>query len=300
METQNMNGMLRLDLQMFAGEGEEFGAYDPSTAYEGIETTPATPEPAAAPEGGGEPQPPAEQPPAEPEYLDFGGRKVIATDETRGLHQDFLNQQRYITQLQQFQQQAPVQQQPQTEQPQAPSANMQEWNEETWNKFYENPQEVLGSVIQQTINSVLAEKVDPILEERQWEKSVQEMNEKFHDFGDFTDGIQEVLNANPDLAYREGGLEDAYFRAKAAAASSQPTPEQLMQNPQFIQSVLQNPEIQQQFLTQYLSQKQQTNQQIPNLMGRGSGQSFVPATPEDSPKTLREATRLFNKQLGLR
>lgn len=293
MEKNRFENWLRLDLQ-FHADGEEFGAYDPSTAYEGIDTgTPATPE------GGGETPPLAGEipaaPPAEPEYLDFGGRKVVATDELRGLHQDYINQQRYITQLTQ-QQQPPAQQPPQE---QAPSANMQEWNEDTWNKFYENPQEVLGSVIQQTINSVLAEKVDPILEERKWEQNVSEMNERFHDFGDYTEGIQEILEANPDLAYREGGLEDAYYRAKAMAAESQPSPEQLMQNPQFIQSLLQNPQVQQQFLNQYLSQKQETNQQIPNLMGRGVG-GFTPATPENSPTSLREASRLFMKQLGNR
>lgn len=285
------SNMLRMNLQMF-GEGEEFGAYDPSTAYEGIETgEPATPE------GGGEPTPPIEQPPAEPEYLDFGGRKVVATDELRGLHQDYLNQQRYITQLQQ--QQAP-QAQPQVQpQAEAPSANMNDWNEDTWNRFYEKPQEVLAEIIQGSISQVLAEKVDPILEERQWENSVAEMNERYHDFSDYTETIQQVLEANPDLAYREGGLEDAYYRAKALTLQGQPSPEQLMQNPQFVQSMLSNPQVQQQFLNQYLNQKQQTNQQIPNLMGRGTG-GFTPATPENSPTSLREASRLFMKQLGNR
>lgn len=288
--------MLRMNLQMFAEGGEEFGAYDPSTAYEGIDTgTPATPE------GGGEPTPPEPgiepAPQAEPEYLDFSGRKVLATDETRELYNDYMNQQRYITQLQQQQQ---FQQQPQQQQqPEAPSANMADWNEDTWNKFYEKPQEVLAEIIQGTINGVLAEKVDPILEERQWEQNVSQMNERYHDFAEFTEDIQQVLEANPELAYREGGLEDAYFRAKAMKLSNTPSPDQLMQNPQFIQSVLQNPQVQQQFLNQYLTNKQQTNQQIPNLMGRGTG-GFTPATPEQSPTTLREASRLFMKQQGYR
>lgn len=294
MEKNVQNNWLRLDLQRFA-DGEEFGAYDPSTAYEGIDTgTPATPE------GGGEPTPPLAgeeplaEPPAEPEYLDFGGRKVLANDETRGLYQDFLNQQRYITQL--------TQQQPQAQAPSEPepvSANMNDWNEDTWNRFYEKPQEVLAEIINGSINQVLAAKVDPILEERQWEQNITEMNEQFHDFGDYTESIQEILESNPALAESREGLERAYFQAKAMAADSQPSPEQLMQNPQFIQSLLQNPQVQQQFLNQYLNQKQQTNQQIPNLMGRGTG-GFTPATPENSPTSLREASRLFMKQLGNR
>lgn len=287
--------LLKLDLQFFSEE--EFGAYDPSTAYEGVGEVETG-------DNGGQVAEPVAQ---EPEYLDFGGRKVAANDDLRGLHQDYVNQQRYITSLTEqmnaykmVAETAKSQPQPQAAEQNLPSANIGDWDEDTWNKFYENPQEILGGTVQQIVNQILAEKVDPILEERQWEAEVNRMTESYPDFGQFADQIQNVLNENPELADRPNGLEDAYYRAKATSLSGQPSPEQLLQNQAFVQNILNTPEIQQQFLNQYLAGKQQINQQTPSLMGRGASPSFAPVSPESSPTTLREASRLVMKNLGVR
>lgn len=290
--------LLTLNLQFFA-DGEEFGAYDPQSAYEGIQAgEPTNPEPIEQ----GQPDVNPEQPPAQPDFLDFGGRKIQANEELSGLHKDFTEQQRYITSLQEqvnaYKQLAQMQQaQPQQQQQEQPvSADTTTWDEDTWNKFYENPNEVLAPVLQKMIQ----EQVGPIVQEREWNQEITRMYESYPDFEQFAGEVQQLVQQYPDkYANQQGGLEDAYFRAKALKGFSQPSPEALAQDPQFIQQyVLQNQDVQNQILNNYFQQKQQTNQQIPNVMGRGGG--FTPQTPESSPTNLREASRQFMKNMGYR
>jgi hypothetical protein len=292
--------LLKLDLQLFA---EEFGGYDPSTAYEGI----------AAPQDGGMVQPegqgqePQVELQSEPPVLDFGGRKLPANEDLMGLHKDYTEQQRYITALQdqvnaykQLAQQ--VQQQPQVQAQAQPeiTADTATWDEETWAKFYENPNEVMGPIIQGAIESFAAEKLNPIIQEREWNNEIQRMYDQFPDFNEHIADIQALVNQYPDIyADRQGGLEQAYYRAVAEKARAT-SPAQLAQDPQFLnQYVMNNPNVQTQMLNQYFQQKQQTNQQVPVAMGRGAG-GFTPQSPDSSPQTLREASRAFLKNLGVR
>lgn len=295
--------LMNLNSPLFSSDGGEFGAYDPSSAYEGIET----PEPAAAPEA------PFEQPNQEiesfqespqSELLDFGGRKIEAVHpELQGLHKDFTEQQRYITSLQEqvkaYQQIANMTQQSVQQAPQEPqiSSNVQEWNEETWQQFYDKPEEIIGNLVQRMVG----EKIEPIIQERQWNNEIQNMYNAYPDFDQFIGDVQSLVEQHPErYADRPGGLEEAYFRAKAEKSMYSPTPEQLAQDPDFInQYVMNNPQVQTQIVQQYLQQKQQGNQQIPPVMGRGTG-GFTPQTPENSPQTLREASRQFMKSIGYR
>jgi hypothetical protein len=291
-EKHMSNLLLKLDLQFFSADGGgEFGAYDPSSAFEGIGAEPVQPE--------GQGQVPYTEP-QQPELLDFGGRKLQANEDLMGLHKDFTEQQRYITSLQEqvnaYKQlaqtvQTPPQVQPQA-QPQEISSNVNEWNEETWQQFYDKPQEVIGQLIQQNVQSY----IEPIMKERQWNDEIQRMYSSYPDFDQYIGDIQGLVQQFPDK-YANGGLEDAYYRAKATKAAD---PAALAQDPQFLQQyVMNNPQVQQQAVGQYFQQKQQVNQQIPAAMGRGMGGS-TPLTPDASPTTLREASRQFLKQLGIR
>jgi hypothetical protein len=235
--------------------------------------------------------------------LDFGGRKLEANADLQGLHKDFTEQQRYITSLQEqvnLYKQQTVQPQAQQAQ-QAPEINpdVENWDEDDWAKFYDNAPGVIGNVVQSKIQKYVSEKLDPILQERQWNNEIQRMYEQYPDFDQFVGDVQALVNQQPDkYAEREGGLEDAYYRAKATKGVADPA--QLAQDPQFLQQyVMNNPQVQQQAVQQYFQQKQQTNNQIPTVMGRGSG-GFTPQTPDASPTTLKEASRAFLKNLGVR
>lgn len=284
-----MSKLLKLDLQLFAEEAEPFGGYDPSTAYEGIpqeepvqeNTEPTNPEP--------EPQ--------QPDFLDFGGRKIPKNPELEGLHKDFTEMQRYITSLQEqnnvykqmtdaFQ---PQQQEPQVQQP-------QNWDEAGWETFYNNAPDVINQMIDQRLNQALQEQLQPIVMEREWNNQIQQMYETYPDFDNFVNDINALVQANPDKYANQGGLEEAYFRVKAEKAS-QMNPESLLQDQQFLQNyVFNNQEIRNTILNQYMQQKQQTNQTVPNVMGNQGG--FTPQTPDSQPKTLKEASKAFLKQLG--
>ena len=297
---------MKLDLQLFSADDAGFGAYDPSTAYDGIG------EPQVQPQGQGEGIMPEGQgegnqmvPDASnPQVLDFGGRKLQANDDLMGLHKDFTEQQRYITSLQDqvnAYKQLASQVQPQAQpEPQTISSNVEEWNEDTWQQFYDKPQDIIGNIVNQAIQQFANEKLDPILHERQWNNEIQTMYNKYPDFDQYIPDVQALVEAMPErYADREGGLEEAYFRAKVEKGMTT-NPAQLAQDPQFIQQyVMNNPQVQGQVVQQYLQQKQQTNAQLPTSMGRGAG-GFTPQTPDASPQTLKEASRQFLKNLGVR
>lgn len=296
--------LMKLDLQFFADAADDggFGGYDPASAYEGIESAPIDVQPEGQGEYGEQMEPQGDP---QESLLDFGGRRLPANEDLTGLHKDFTEQQRYITALQeqvnaykqlaQAQPQAQQQVQPQS-QPEV-SSDVQNWDEETWQKFYDRPQDIIGNLVQSEIQKFASEKLDPILQERQWNNEIQGMYDRYPDFDQFIGEVQELVNTD-ERYVQEGGLEQAYFRAKATNGVANPA--QLAQDPQFLeQYVLNNPQVQNQMVQQYFQQKQQTNAQIPVTMGRGAG-GFTPQTPDASPQTLKEASRMFLKNLGVR
>lgn len=292
--------LLPLDLQLFA---DEFGSYDPASAYEGIPTQPEGEQ--VQPEGQGEVPPSTEPVATEPQLLDFGGRKLQASEELMGLHKDYTEQQRYMTSLQETvnaYKQGAVKEQPQ-EQPQTPeiSADVRTWSEENWAQFYEKPEDVIGGMINSAVQKFATERLEPIIQERQWNQEIQGMYDRYPDFDQFVGEVQGLVNQYPErYGNREGGLEEAYFRSKATTGGTNQNPAQLAKDPQFLQDyVLNNPTVQSQVVGQYLQNKQQTNTQLPPSMGRGGG-GFVPQTPDNSPQNLKEASRAFMKTLGQR
>lgn len=296
-----MNMLLRkLDLQFFSADGGEFGGYDPSTAYEGVSVPNADPQ--VQPQGQGEGVPQVQP---EPTLLDFGGRKLPANEvkpeDLMGLHKDYTEQQRYITALQEQvnvykqltqQTQPQGQQQPQAQPEQNPYADIPEnWSEDEWAKFYDSAPRKIAEIARQEamriVQQQLSETVEPIIQERNWNNEIQRMYDSFPNFGDYVADVQALVNQDARYA-QPGGLENAYYRAVAEKGLQQPQPQQLAQDPQVQQIVMNN----------WMQQKSQTNATLPPVMGRGAG-GFTPQTPDASPQTIRQASKLFLKQLGL-
>lgn len=296
-----MKSLLKLDLQFFAAVDDGgFGGYDPATAYEGIESAPVE----VQSQDQGEFDAPIEpQGELQENVLDFGGRKLPANEDLTGLHKDFTEQQRYITALQEqvnaYKQLAQVQPQaqPQAQPQEQMIPDVENWDENGWQQFYDNAPKVISSMVEQRLQQVINEQISPIIQERQWNNEIQSMYDKYPDFDQFIGDVQELVNT--DARYvQSGGLEQAYFQAKATNGVANPA--QLAQDPQFLQQyILNNPQVQNQVVQQYFEQKQQTNAQIPVTMGRGAG-GFTPQTPDASPQTLKEASRMFLKNLGVR
>lgn len=251
--------------------------------------------------------------PQQQEMLDFGGRKIpVADPSIRDLHKDFNTLQSTYTktnqelldlrtQNQMFQQM--IQQQmngqggagtipPQQAEPQLSAEQVRE---EFMSKFYDDPMTALEELINKKVQPV----VEPITKEREWNAEVQRVSGKFTDFQDMVPHMEAILQENPNLAKQ--GLETVYMYAKGRSAQSQvpaQTPEQMLQDPEFLKQIMGNENITNQIVSQYVNNKQATNQGTPTVLGNQYGGS-MPSMPDNKPKTLGDASRAYAKYLGL-
>lgn len=291
----------------------------------------------AAPDGGNQPlisqnplldpnygqQPTMGQAPTE--ELDFAGRKVKVIDPViKDIHKDYSSLQRTYQetnqQMKQLQEQNQMfqqvfqmlqqqgnlpasQQQGQSPQSQqfAPQPPSQEEIDSFMNEWYENPIQTFDQMISKRIESAMEQQVRPMIEpiqrERQYAQEIQGLNQKYPDFQELTPAMKDVIEQYPHLA--DQGLETVYLVAKGQVSQQPPiTPEQMMSDPQFRQQVMQNEQIRNEMISQYMQQRQQTNSQAPPLMGNQPG-GQIPAMPENQPKTLREASKMFSRYLGI-
>lgn len=258
--------------------------------------------------------------PAAPEVLDFAGRKIPVVDPSiKDLHKDFTtlsstytktNQELvelraqaevYKQMVETFQKQPPVA--PQVPQVTEPTPEQLEQEKENFmTRFYEDPLAAISELVTKNVTPI----VEPINRDREAQEKdkafndeVQRVSGKYSDFNDLVPQMAAVLEANPEL--NKQGLETVYMYAKANAATAQapaPTPEQLLQDPQFVQQIMSNPQITSQIVSQYVNQKAATNQQIPVVLGNQAGGS-IPSMPTNTPTTLSEASKAFAKYLGL-
>lgn len=288
-------------------------------------------EPPAQPPGAG--QPPAAPPAQPPVELDFGGRKVTPNDPNslQQLHGDWqelnrtyqsqlqANQQLQQQMLQLMQAQAQPAQPPQPAQPQPPSPEkLKEINDKYWEMAYENKveadawlqqqpeyQQQMSSQFQSQVEAYVQKHVmplvQPIVQEREYSQQANQLSQKYPDFVQHVPQIRQLFQQNPALADMPGGMEYAYLAAKGMTAQSQPapTPEQMLQDPNFIQQILGNEQIRNQMISQYVTNRSDTNQQIPPVMGNQPGGS-PPAMPPEEPKSWRDATKAFLSSMGTR
>lgn len=261
------------------------------------------------------------------EQLDFAGRMVNVVDPViKDIHKDYTQLQKTFQEtnngfrqmqeqnqflmglVQQFQQQPQAPVAPQ--QPPGPTPEqLQEFNQQYTERFYDNPVEAnkmllespfMKDVLQKQVEQMVRPFIEPFQKERQFNQEVQSAQNKYPDFQQFAPQMQAALQANPKLA--DLGLETVYLVAKGAqsnaAPQQMPTPQQLLSDPNFKQHVFGNEQIRNEIIQQYMTNRTQSNQQIPPVMGNQPGGN-PPAMPEQRPKSIREASNAFSKFLGL-
>lgn len=227
--------------------------------------------------------------------------------------------QAFQTMLQMMQNgQMPYQQPQQPAAPQGPTPEeTQQFIEQYNEKFYENPIEAnkmllesdfLKPMLQKMVEQFVAPVIQPIQQEKQWGQAVQDIRSKFQDFDNYKDAIAQVVQNNPlakQLANNPSveALESLYLMAKGQTSGQQQQqvitdPEQLLNDQNFRNQIMQNTDIRNAIIQSYISDKSQTNQQIPNVMGNQAG-GHPPAVPPDKPKSLREATQGLLKHWGI-
>lgn len=257
---------------------------------------------------------------AQPEVIDFAGRKIEISDPSmlavmKEIQKDYTNlqgtytrtnqeAQELRTKLQSFEQQ---QQQPPAEQPPAaqPPAQMspedlEKVKEEFMDRFYEDPMGAISGLLEEQFNRTVKPVIEPITQERAWQEQINTVSGKYEDFTEYVEPMKAVLQEMPHLA--DQGLETVYLVAKGRTvqpAAPAPTPEQMLADPNFVNThVMTNPQIQQQIVSQYLSNKQTINQQTPPVMGGQPG-GAAPAIPENRPTNIRDASKAFLRHMGL-
>lgn len=255
--------------------------------------------------------------------FDFGGRKVRMDDpeSIKGAFDDFQEAQRTLQQLQQqnktyeqmvqmMQQQGqqpgqPQADQNQNQQPQLSEEEIAQRNEKILEKFYDNPYEALQEMAQEQARNIFEQEykpqLDPIRQEHKWQSELQNLAGQHEDFENYVPQMQEIVENNDrirDLIDQDAiGLEEVYHMAKGQSAATQPSPEQMLNDPNFQQQIMQNENIRNQILNNHMQQKQKQVNDTPTVMGNQPG-GGSPKLPPQSPKTLNEASRLFRKSLG--
>jgi hypothetical protein len=280
---------------------------------------------------GGEPNNPNPEP--QGEEFDFGGRKIKVTDpnmiETlKGLHNDYNNLNGYATrtsqQLKTYEQQMQTyqqmqqngmnqqNQQPQNQEPQGTSQeDINKYNEEYLERFYENPYEadkwkmtqpVYQAQMKEQMDAYIKPHIEPYETRDKWNNAVSEAQREFQDFEEMKPKITEVAKQFPEMAQDPANIKQLYYMAKGMSGEGQQqqqsmNPQDLLKDPNFVNQILQNENIRNQVISQYANNKQQTNSQIPPIMGGHAG-GQPPSMPEDKPKTISDATQRMMKWLG--
>ena len=272
------------------------------------------------PEQPQDPQPEGQEPP-ESQFLDFGGRKVDPNDpdSIRGAQQDFLNAQRYITQLaqenqmlKQFQQNP---QQQQGQQPQAPEPQQPEEPEmsaaELQELFYDDPDRYMQE-LQKKITRQVEQKYEPVRKQQETMAKQQAFNEEFNqvsqrygeEFDRHFDGIKQIAQRIGDQKAEQIGLEGLFLMARGAAQQQQqpqqpqqmPSPDQLVNDPNFVQNhIMNNEQLRQQIINDYLQGKQQ-NRPPKTINNRQGGAPSLNQVKR--PKSIGEAGKLARQYGG--
>lgn len=253
----------------------------------------------------------------QPQVFDFAGRKIEVTDPTmlnvlKDVHKDYSSLQSTYTQttnqvkdlqaqnqtfmqlVQNMQQQAPAAQQ-QAPAQEAP-VDLEQVKADFMEKFYDNPLEAIQSLLEDQFSKKVTPVIEPFQKEQAWNQEVSSLSQKYDDFNSMIDPMKQLIQEMPHLA--QHGLESVYQLAKRSQPTPQPTPEQLLGDPAFREKVFQNQDITQQVVSQYLQSKQQTNQQIPNVMAGQPGGS-APSAPETRPTDIRGGSKAWLRSLGL-
>lgn len=193
-----------------------------------------------------------------------------------------------------------------SEVPPQDSFDMEGWFE----KFYENPKEALQELFQGTVNEAISpqlKQLEPVIqyfeqqkERAYWDSKVDEVRQKYSDFDNFREKAAEIIQQQPaEFLNLPNAVEAAYLMAKGevldAEKASQPTIEDMLKSPEFLQQLSQNPELQKMVLKSY--SEQIGKEPKPTMVGSHPG-SASPATPPPEIKSVKDATKAFRAFLS--
>lgn len=252
------------------------------------------------------------------ETLNFGGREVeMVHPVLRDLHRDYSELNRTFTQtsqqaklletqnaqLQQMLQTVMplVQQQtPQAQEPEGPTPEDIEAQKEAFlERFYDDPiaavEQRAKQIVEQMLLSEVRPVIEPIRQQQNFQEQVSNLSQKYPDFKDTVPQMQSLLQAAPHLE-QTLSMEQVYLTAKSvmmpnAQTPAAPTTETAADPLAAAKAqLLTDATFKQQIFNEMLTQHQQQNAQIPQVMGNQAG-GATPTIPQSKPKTLREGSK---------
>ncbi|MBO8161335.1 MAG: hypothetical protein H0Z24_06825 [Thermosipho sp. (in: Bacteria)] len=189
---------------------------------------------------------------------------------------------------------------PQTEEEinQITQEDIEKLNEEFMEKFYENPRQHLAEFVKQIVDEATRpykEKLEEQERKEYWNNLAQEFAKTHPDYLDYVEDMARILQEKSYLQYAQNPYLEAYKLAKAERLSNQPkTLEEMLNDEENLNKIIQNEKIRNLILKQVMTEKK--NQEIPNVIGNQG--TSVP-TPEETPKSLKDATKAWLKSIGL-
>ena len=134
----------------------------------------------------------------------------------------------------------------------------------------------------------LLESKNPEYQKSNWQDTVDVFLQQFPEAKNYGGEIGRILIEQPEIRDSKNSLERAYM----TILSSRKTPEQLVEDEQFLTDFIYSSErIRDKIIADYLSE---LNNSTPGVMAKG-GETFI--TPPKSPKNLKEAMNLAEKLL---
>ena len=207
-----------------------------------------------------------------------------------------------LQQMQQQQQQ--IQQQAQQQEPQAPAApedltpeQLAEYNENYLNDFYETPIKAVSDIVNSIIQNNVLPQLEPLQkflnDQQETERADQQFSdvvERYPDVENLKGEMMQAYEQNKDIVMQaENPFEMLYKLAKADTAMS---PEEMLQDPAFIQQASSNEQIRNAVISQYqqsLGVHKQTQMALPTVIGSRTPGGQTPNSPSAQIKSVKDA-----------
>lgn len=140
-------------------------------------------------------------------------------------------------------------------------------------------------------NSTIEEK-NPIFKNSNWQSEVSKFFEKNPEAKQYAKEISTTLLSDKDLSKHQNGLEYAYYIAKA---KNQVDPASLINDPKYIEEVINNDNIKQKIISNYLQSINNTKTNIKFISGEANKISSI--SQDNKPKSIKEASNILKKLL---
>lgn len=162
--------------------------------------------------------------------------------------------------------------------------------EELEDDFFKDP----ISMVMNLAEKIADKRYKPIVEEMETQRSMQAMESYVNQFLqdnpdaiEHLDKIQRIIEERPYLNDKPEALEMAYKMAKFEDLNSRPAYKE--------EDILKDEAIRDKIIKDYLANVEKQNSEAPIGINKSSGSSAL--SPQDTPKTLKEASKMFLSSL---